>query len=569
LKKDWEIGDCIQGRWHIERVFKGGMGVVYVIYDPETAEIYAAKTFQRALLERTPEAATRFTQEALAWVQLDVHPNIAQANRVENIEGIPILFLEYVTGGDLDRWIGTPCLTADLPRVLRFAMQFCDGMVHACAKGIKAHRDIKPANCLLTADEVLKITDFGLAKVFDESASNSTPASSRTANQIAAIHANLGRSETGASAGTCTHMAPEQFDDAKHVDVRADVYSFGIMLFQMIEGRLPFQGRNWSQLERLHKTESPPTLTNVDANIRDLVERCLAKDPAQRPSNFGEIRRVLEGVYARNTGAPSPKPISGAQLDAFQLNNKGSSLANLGRLDQALSCYDQALKFDSRYETSLIGKGAVMESLGRIENALTCYTQALEINPCNSVAWSNKGNAFAAGRDYDQALLCFDRAIQLRPLYASAWLNKGAVLSQLGRDSDALFCMERALEIDPRDADAWSNKASCLGSLGRHTDAVLSFQQAIEINPQLEKAWFNQGLLFGVIGNMEEALHCFEKTLEIAPANREGWFYEGRTLASLGRLGQALLCFERAGELGHPDASEYIALCRKSLTDQD
>jgi serine/threonine protein kinase len=568
MPTNWQIGDKIENRWEIHKILggagKSGMGIVYVVYDHEWKEPFAAKTFQDEVFAEDPAAADRFKHEALAWIGLDLHQNVTQAEFVQNIGGKPFLFLEYVSGGDLSSLIGTPRLTKDLPQVLRLCIQFCDGMIHALSKGIKAHRDIKPQNCLITEDNVLKVTDFGLAKVFDAMELESSTASSSRSEDL-----NILVSRTGSAAGTPPYMAPEQFDDVKHVDVRADIYSFGVMLFEMLEGRWPFVARSFPDFRRLHKSESPPVLTSVDANVRDLVERCLAKDPAQRPSNFGELRCVLERAYARKTGAPAPKAISGAQLDAFRLNNKGSSFANLGRLDQALSCYDQALEFDPHYETSLIGKGAVMESLGRIEDATKFYNQALEINPCNAVAWSNKGNALSVNRDYEEAISSFDRAIELRPLYASAWLNKGAVLARLDRDSEALFCMERALEIDPRDADAWSNKASCLGSLGRYTEAFFSFQQAIAINPRLEKAWFNQGLLFGLIGNMEEALRCFEKTLGIAPANKEGWFYEGRTLASLGQLDRALHCFERAGELGHPEASEYIRLCKTSLTDQD
>src|SRR6266581_580367 len=163
----WQIGYKIKNRWEINKILRGGMGIVYIVQDHELGQTMAAKTFQKEVFARNPQIAHRFEQEARAWINLDLHQNVTCALFAEIIEGQPFLFLEYVSGGDMSSWIGTPRLTEDLPQVLRFAIQFCDGMNHVLSKGIKAHRDIKPQNCLITEDRTLKVTDFGLAKVFD------------------------------------------------------------------------------------------------------------------------------------------------------------------------------------------------------------------------------------------------------------------------------------------------------------------------------------------------------------------------------------------------------------------
>ena len=167
MASTWRKGKRIQGRWLVHDVLRGGMGIVYVVYDVEHAAVYAVKTFRDAVQSRLPGLRGRFRREAESWVKLELHPHIVRAGSFQEIEHRPCLFLEDVSGGDLTRWIGTPRLTEDPLRVLRFAFQFCDGMIHAAAKEIVAHRDIKPANCLLDGHGAIKITDFGLAKLFD------------------------------------------------------------------------------------------------------------------------------------------------------------------------------------------------------------------------------------------------------------------------------------------------------------------------------------------------------------------------------------------------------------------
>ena len=313
---DWQVGEWLHDRWEIYKILKGGMGVVYIVYDQELHEPFAVKTFQDEVFSRNPDIAERFTREAFTWIHLDSHPNIVQARMVHHLQGKPYLFLEYVSGGDLSQWVGTPRLTKNLLQALDFALQFCDGMNYAISKGLRVHRDIKPQNCLVTQDNVLKITDFGLAKVFDNTeahgeeplqAPNMRPqeragilgrlftkgrGKSVGSNRFPHVDRNsLSVSRTGMGAGTVTHMAPEQFDDAKHVELRADIYSFGVMLFQMITGQLPFSGRTVQEIEHKHKTQAPPRLGSQDIRLRGLVEKCLAKKPDDRFSSFSEVRR--------------------------------------------------------------------------------------------------------------------------------------------------------------------------------------------------------------------------------------------------------------------------------------
>jgi tetratricopeptide (TPR) repeat protein len=562
VAKEWLDGS--QKRWEIYKVLGGGMGRVYIVYDHEFQEPFAAKTFHDELFKRNPMVAERFTQEALAWTRLDRHENIAQARWVENIEGKPFLFLEYVSGGDLSDWIGTPRLSEDLPQVLRFAIQFCDGMSHALLKGIQAHRDIKPANCLITEDHTLKVTDFGLAKVFDEALPLGGAGREVEAGNAPGL--SIGATRTGTGAGTPPYMAPEQFDDAKHVDVRADVYSFGVMLYEMLAGRLPFLGRTWQELERLHKTQPPPPLVTFHLSLVTVVHTCLAKDPAARYANFDVLRARLAEIHESLTGEAAPQARAGTDLGAVDFNNKGFSLANLGRPAEALTCFDRALQINPRYPVAWSNKGNALVRLGRPAEALTCYERALEINPRYPEAWLNKGVALADLGRPAEALTCYERALEINPRYPETWSNKGNALARLGRPEEALTCYERALEIDPSYPEAWYNEGAALGKLGRPAEALTCYERALEINPRDAEAWFNKGVVLGKLGRPRaEALACYERALEINPRFAEAWFNRGFDLLRTGRFEEALACFEQAQQAGHPQAAEAIAVCRRKL----
>jgi serine/threonine-protein kinase len=187
-------------------------------------------------------------------------------------------------------------------------------MTHAVAKGVKAHRDIKPQNCLVTEDFILKVTDFGLAKVVLDG--GAAPLGSPV-KEIGGVWKRLaghgseqrpaeGLSQTGASAGTPAYMAPEQFSDFKHVDLRADVYSFGVMLFQMVTGQLPFATSSSLEFERLHRLQQPATRLVRNREISHLIEKCLSKKAYDRYQDFSEIRELLAITYVSITQLKPP-----------------------------------------------------------------------------------------------------------------------------------------------------------------------------------------------------------------------------------------------------------------------
>lgn len=557
----WHVGDRIRNRWEVHHVQPGSLGLVYIVYDHEAQLPYAVKTLQETLLASNAALTEHFVQAAQTWINLGAHAHAVQAYCVEMIDGQPLLCLEYVSGGDLRDWIGIPRLTQDLPQVVRFAMQVCDGMTHALSRGVPVHRDIKPSNCLITPDGALKLTDFHLAPVFDglDVAPDSTP--TRSVHRL-----QVGPGRLGTVAGTCTHMAPELFDDPRHADVRADIYAFGALLFQMATGTLPFTGHTWQELAHLHRTQPPPPLSPQCAVLSPLLETCLAKDPAQRLADFRAVREQLAEIYARLTKTPALQPVVGTALDVVQLTNTGAGLESLGRHQEALACYDRALAIDSRHEHAWVHRGTALEALGRTEDALACCDHALQLNPRSEQALVTKAMMLGALGQIEAARASCDRALKINPRNEQAWVNIGVALDALGQRTEALGCYNNALTLNPRNAQAWFNAGVVLGDMGRHEEALGCCDRALALNPRNEQAWVNKGLTLAELQRPTEALACFDRALALNPLMEPGWFNKGVTLVNaFQRYAEALACFTEAERLGNTQAAGGIVLCQQAL----
>jgi serine/threonine protein kinase len=235
----YKKGDVIGGKYEVHGTLgKGGFGVVYLAYDRELEEVSALKTVRGELLA---DAAAReaFKKEALLWVNLEEHPFILAARWVMEASGRLFVAMDYVAPDAYGRvnladhlaLAGGPL---DAGQTLKWAVQFCLGMEHAQARGIKCHRDIKPANMLITQEGTLKISDFGLATAA-EVAWHGTGGRGRslvTHGLEGGFGLSLMQNGGNGRCGTPGYMAPEVYR-GEGADMPSDLYSFGLVLWQM------------------------------------------------------------------------------------------------------------------------------------------------------------------------------------------------------------------------------------------------------------------------------------------------------------------------------------------------
>ena len=271
----------------------GGMGEVYRATDSRLGREVALKVLP-AEMALSPERLERFRREAKALGALD-HPGIVTVYSVEEAGGVHFLTMQLAEGRPLDRLVSGSGMS--LERLVAIAAAIADALTAAHDKGI-VHRDLKPANVMVADDGRVKVLDFGLARL--GAAQVPAPGDSELPTDL--------RTREGVVMGTVPYMSPEQIS-GRPVDLRTDVFSLGVLLYEMASGRRPFEGRSSAELASAILRDTPPSLTTLRPGLpQDLlrvVARCLEKDPGARFQSMRDVRGALLAVSAGGSGRPT------------------------------------------------------------------------------------------------------------------------------------------------------------------------------------------------------------------------------------------------------------------------
>jgi serine/threonine protein kinase len=285
------------GAYRIEQLIgAGGMGEVYRAVDTRLNRPVAIKLLSSELAD--PSARRRFQQEAKMASALN-HPHIITVHEAAEFDGRQYLVTEYVDGGTLKDWARREPRSSR--QIAELLVGVADALAAAHAAGI-LHRDIKPENILVTASGYAKLADFGLAKLDDRAA----PA--------AATHTFTGGTRPGVVIGTIAYMSPEQAS-GKPLDPRSDIFSFGVVLYELVAGRPPFTGATDLELLNTVIHGAPqPLAAHVPMALRMVVDKALEKDPAERYQTMRDLVVDLRRVVRQSDAVST---VSGAELRPF------------------------------------------------------------------------------------------------------------------------------------------------------------------------------------------------------------------------------------------------------------
>jgi tetratricopeptide (TPR) repeat protein/predicted Ser/Thr protein kinase len=561
----------------------GGMGVVYRAHDMRLDRDVAIKVLptDRPLSET---ARKRFQREALAASALN-HPNIITIYEVGTESDTDFIVMEYVRGASLASLLKKRPL--GLAEATRYCVQVADALTKAHAAGI-IHRDLKPGNIMITEDGLVKVLDFGLAK-FDASAATKDGGSSDgdTAAQFSLT-------QPGMVTGTAAYMSPEQAR-GERVDVRSDIFSFGIVIFEMLSRHLPFSGPNSiAVLHNLHF--SPPRdleelAPKAPKPLVKLTSRMLEKKPEKRIQTMTEVATELRKHAASLVDGPVTWHPSDATVEMVSLAPAGPkkicwrdvwlagaaiALVLFGgvmgwrhyrkpKLAANVASTQMFLPSDTAYSLYQRARQDLdhWDREGNIDNAIKLGERAVQLDPQSAASYAALGEAYVlknrANPDPQWMKLAMqyaNKAVELDNYLSAAHVSLGLVKMESGDAAGAERELKTAADLDPKNDKPHELLGRLYDKLGKPEDAKQELQLALKQNSSDWQLYTDLGLNAYKGGEYKATAAYWEQALRLEPDNVPVLRNLGAVYHNLGRDDDAASALQHSLEI-EPTADAY------------
>ncbi|TFF93464.1 MAG: serine/threonine-protein kinase [Promethearchaeota archaeon] len=430
-------GDFIGSRYEVFKVFGGkrktGMGILYACKDLERNETLILKTFQDKYInhERT---INKFKHEALTWILLGKHPNIVNAKYVIKLDNKIYVALEYIPPDEQGRHTLQDFLEEKISfkQALEWSLQFCWGMEYAFNKGIITHFDIKPSNIMITKDKTLKISDFGLAKIWDEQdiIDDWEVMTEECPENLSFVCVYQEKKVTGSA----LWMAPERYEGEG--DIRSDIYSFGVVMYQMVnEGKLPFAKQT---LKSYYLNVKNQPIQKVVTDLYPIIEKCLQKKPMHRFQTFTELKEKLEALYQEEFGNRYQPLEIQKEIREIRYKDKGISFLTLGLHKEAKKYFQKALKQNPNDVECLKHFAITLKRTGQLEKSIDLFKKIISNTPESIDIYFELADAYRQIGDFSSSIDQFNRILEKKPQDIKALYQLGKTYQSQGDLTSAL-----------------------------------------------------------------------------------------------------------------------------------
>ena len=493
-------GEMVSHYRILERLGEGGMGVVYKAEDTQLKRHVALKFLPHEVMA-TPHAKERFLHEAETTSALD-HPNICTIHEINHTEGGQFfLVLSCYEGKTLRKILEEGRLS--IGQAIQIAAQLCEGLAAAHDHKI-VHRDLKPENIMVLSTGLVKILDFGLAKLAGQT-------------QL---------TMSGTTMGTAAYMSPEQAN-GESVDERTDIYSVGVILYEMLTGELPFRADHPLALMYLIINQTPRSPEEINSAIpkalSDAVVRCLHKKRESRFQSAGDLR---EELLAHASGVVPH--LSGERISLEKVRKQ----RGFGRRTVLAAVVSVVLIVVGGVVFKLLSPKSADTTLARVH--LSQAHDDLQNNDLSSAK---------------RSLLA---ALDADPQFVTAWSTLSAVEMKLGRVEQAVKDARRAVDLDSNSTAALYNLAYGLEEQGNYADALRYYGRAVLIDTEFVEAQSALGSLYVKLGEPARAIEVLQNALTKNSESPHAYLLEknlGKAYLRSGMVDQAIAAFERSIKL--------------------
>lgn len=503
------IGKTVSHYKIVQKLGEGGMGVVYKAMDTTLGRPVALK-FVTGGLAADESTKQRLMREAKACASLN-HPNISTIYELGDAEEGSFIAMEFIEGRTLEDLVRERRF--ELSEVLKIGLQAADALAAAHRQGI-IHRDLKSANVMLDTNGRVKIMDFGLAKL---------------------AHGSM-LTQSGVTLGTAAYMSPEQAVSGV-VDHRSDIYSLGVVLYELATGELPFKDAHPLAVmySVVHEDPTPPR--DLDAAIPEQLQavilKAMQKDPENRYQSLDEMTADLSRVPTAE-GVQSTETSQAAHGSSASVAPPASPEARVapGRVRS---------KTTMKYVIFVGLLGAVTAGLILIRGSLSKQTDK---TTDRALAKTHVDRALSYLSDQKRELAAreLELAVENDPTYSMAWSSLAAVSIQDHNLDEAISQSRKAIELDGNNTNAFYNLAYALEEKEEYTEAIEPYSRAIDIDSTFTQAYSALGNLYLRLNSVQDAIDILDRAVRITPNSD----YIFLVYKNLGRAYLAVQQYDRA-----------------------